>query len=204
MADVNTNTTSTDGQNGDANFQANANQDVNTGNQNKDDNPSIDDLMKQLAEQRAENARQKAALDKALKEVGDKNKELRSYKTQAQIDAEDAAQKAEEQKAYVAELEAYKHKNEAKERYLLQGMSAELAAKAAEAEVGGDMDALADIQRQHTEALIKAKEAEWKKSRPQMNAGEGGTTMTKEEIFAIKDAAERQRAIAENLALFQQ
>lgn len=204
MADVNTNTTNTDGQNGDANFQANANQDVNTGNQNKDDNPSIDDLMKQLAEQRAENARQKAALDKALKEVGDKNKELRSYKTQAQIDAEDAAQKAEEQKAYVAELEAYKHKNEAKERYLLQGMSAELAAKAAEAEVGGDMDALADIQRQHTEALIKAKEAEWKKSRPQMNAGEGGTTMTKEEIFAIKDAAERQRAIAENLALFQQ
>jgi len=34
-------------------------------------------------------------------------------------------------------------------------------------------------------------------------ADNGGTTMTKDEIFKIKDAGERQKAIAENIELFQ-
>ena len=82
-------------------------------------------------------------------------------------------------------------------------LTAELAAKAAEAEVKGDMDALADIQKQHTTALIKEKEKEWKASRPQLNAGSGaGAGMTMDEIQAIPDTEARVKAIAQNIDLY--
>lgn len=157
----------------------------------------LDDLRKELAEMKAMNAKQKVALDKALKEKGDLTKQLRSKQTQDEIDAET-------QKEYIASLESYKKHSEAEKRYLALGMSAELAEKAADAETEGDMDALADIQRQHTEAIIKAKEAEWIGSRPRANVGDGSSSgMTKEQIMAIKDPVERQKAIAMNLNLFQ-
>jgi hypothetical protein len=83
-------------------------------------------------------------------------------------------------------------------------MDEDLAGKAAKAEIEGDMDALADVQRQYTQALLKEKEAEWKKSRPRVNMGDGedSTSMTKDEIMAIKDPKERQIAIAKNLKQF--
>ena len=123
--------------------------------------------------------------------------------TEAELQAEQQAEKDEEHKAYVADLENYKRTNEAIKRYQLQGMSPDLAEKAAKAEIDGDMDALADIQSQHTKALIKAKEAEWKASRPRVNVGDGEeSSMTKEEILAIQDRDERQRQMAMHLDLF--
>lgn len=164
---------------------------------------TLDSLKQQLAEERAAKARDKAALDKALKQVGDLTKQLRSKQTQQEIDDE-AKRTAEEQtKEYIAALEAYKHENEAKERYLLQGMDSEMAKKAAAAEVAGDMDALMNIQRQYTDSVIKAKEAEWKKSMPKAHVGDGSyPAMTKEEILAIKDDEERVKAIAQHLNMF--
>ena len=101
------------------------------------------------------------------------------------------------------ELEEFKRKTEAKERYLMQGMSVEMATKAADAEVSGDMEALTDIQRQHTEATLKAARAEWQKSIPQPNFGTGEySSMSKKDILAIKDTAERQKAILANRQLF--
>ena len=83
-------------------------------------------------------------------------------------------------------------------------MSDDLAEKAAKAEIEGDMDALADVQQQHTKALLKEKEAEWKASRPRVNMGDGEEgSMTREEIFAIKDPKARQEAIARNLKQFE-
>ena len=172
-------------------------------NGSKDDAPTVEELMAQLAQERAARAKDKAALDKALKEKGEITKSLRAKQTQQEIEDDAKREEAEATKAYIAELEAYKHKNEAKERYLLQGMSAELATKAADAEVKGDMDALADIQKQHTTALLKEKEKEWKASRPQLNAGSGtGAGMSKEEILAIPDKEERVKAMAQNIELF--
>jgi hypothetical protein len=60
-------------------------------------------------------------------------------------------------------------------------MSEELASKAAEAEIAGDMDTLAQVQHQYTQLLIKKKEEEWIKSRPPINAG----TDTKEDEDAF-------------------
>ena len=168
-----------------------------------DDAESLESLKQQLAEERAAKAKDKAALDKALKQVGDLTKQLRSKQTQQEIEDEAKRAAEEETKEHIAALEAYKRENEAKERYLLQGMDADMAKKAAAAEVAGDMDALADIQRQHTESLIKAKEAEWKKSMPKAHIGDGSyPAMTKEEILAIVDEEERTIQIAKHLDLF--
>lgn len=157
-----------------------------------------------IAEMEARNKKLKAELDNALKKTGDLTKQLRAKMTESELREEKAAQEAEEQKAYVTDLENYKKENEAFKRYTIQGMDSDLAAKAAKAEIEGDMDALADIQKQHTQSLLKAKEAEWKASRPRVNMGDGeDSSMTKEEILAIKDTNERQKAIASHLALFE-
>lgn len=181
------------------------------GNGGEDDAPTIEELQSQLAiatgkAEETEKLRQKdkAALDKALKEVARLTKEARANKTEAEIEAENKRLEAEKVQEELASLREYRRHNEAKERYLLQGMDAENATKAADAEVAGDMDALADIQKRHTESLIKAKEAEWKKNRPNPTVGDGSyPTMTKEEIFKIEDDQERLKAIAQNMSLFQ-
>lgn len=164
---------------------------------------TYEDAMAEIAAANAEVKKLKAERDNALKRAGDATKQLRAKMTEAELEAEKQAQESEERQAYLKDLENYKAENEALKRYRLQGMSEELAAKAAKAEIDGDMDALADIQRQHTNALLKEKEAEWKSSRPRVNIGDGeDSNMTKEEILAIKDVNERQKAIAAHLNLF--
>lgn len=171
---------------------------------------TVEELKAEITNQKnllenAEKLRQKekAALDKALKEVARLTKESRANKTEAEIDAENKRVEFENMQEEIKELRAYKQLNEAKERYLLQGMNPETAQKAAEAEVSGDMDALVSIQKAHTDALIKAKEAEWMKSRPNANVGTGSySSMTKEEILAIEDDEERVRAIAQHPEMF--
>lgn len=157
--------------------------------------PNVDDMKSMLAKiarLEADAVRNKAALDKALKNNGELTKQLRQKMT-ASEQAEEAKKEQEEaQKQRIEELEAYKRRSEAKERYLMQGMSAELAKRAAEAEVAGDMEALSSIQQQNTNALVKAKEAEWLKNRPDINAGHG------EEDEAAK--LEREIAIAMGLS----
>ncbi len=173
------------------------------------DNPgktkTYEDAMAEIAAAHAEAKKAKAERDAALKRAGDATKQLRAKMTEAELEAEKQAQENEEKQAYLKDLENYKAQNEAYKRYRLQGMEDELASKAAQAEIEGDMDALADIQKQHTQALLKAKEAEWKASRPRTNMSDGddSTPMTREEIMAIKDDKERQIAIAKNFKAFE-
>lgn len=178
-----------------------------TGNEGGEQAPakSYEDAMAEIAAAQAEVKKLKAERDAALKKSGDAVKALRAKMSEAELEAEKKAQEDEEKQAHLKELEDYKAQNEALKRYRLQGMNDDLAARAAKAEIDGDMDALADIQAQHTKELIKAKEAEWKASRPRVQMGDGddSTPMTKEEIFAIKDPKERQIAIAKNLKLFE-
>ena len=168
-----------------------------------DNQPSVEELQARYSAVKAQNAKQKAAIDKLTKEAAETKRQLREKMTEQE---QAAAIKEEEEAArleYVKDLEDYKRRNEAKERYILQGMDAELAKQAADAEITGDMDALADIQKQHTDNLLRAKEAEWKKSRPRVNVGDGRySNMTAEEIMAIPDRIERRQAIAENQELF--
>lgn len=162
---------------------------------------SYEDALAEIAAAKAEVKKMKAERDAALKKAGDSTKALRAKQSEEERKAEEEQAKQEERNEYIKGLEEYKARNEAKNRYLIQGMSADLAEQAAEAEVTGDMDALAEIQRKHTEALIKAKEAEWKKNAPRVNFG-SDSTMTKEEILAIDDDNERQNMMAQHLELF--
>lgn len=176
---------------------------VNNEPEKKSTEKTYEDAMAEIAKAQAEVKKLKAERDNALKKSGEATKALRAKMSEDELKAEQDAQAKEEHDAYVKELESYKAKNEAVKRYLLQGMENELAEKAAQAEIDGDMDALADIQKQHTQALLKAKEAEWKASRPRVNMGDGDdSSMTKEEILAITDREERQRQIAKHLDLF--
>lgn len=164
---------------------------------------TYEDALAEIAAAQAEVKKAKAERDAALKKSGDLTKQLRAKMTEAELEAEKKQAEDEERTAYVKDLEHYKAENEARKRYRLQGMSDDLAEKAAKAEIEGDMDALADVQQQHTKALLKEKEAEWKASRPRVNMSDGEEgSMTKEEILAIKDTKERQEAIAKNISLF--
>lgn len=166
---------------------------------------SYEDALSEIAAAKAEAKKLKAERDAALKKSGEISKQLRAKMSEDELKAEQDAQAKEEYEAHVKELEQYKAENEALKRYRLQGMTDDLAAKAAKAEIEGDMDALADVQKQHTQSLIKAKEAEWKASRPRVNVGDDeDSSMTKEEILAIKDRDERTRMIAKHLSLFEQ
>ena len=135
--------------------------------------PTVEELMAELAKVNAEKAKLKNSFDEASSDAAKYKKALREKQTAEEIQTEEKIKAQEEHNRYVAELEAFKKKAEAKARYALQGMSEELATKAAEAEVKGDMDELASIQRKHTENLLKEKEKEWIKSRPDINAGNG-------------------------------
>lgn len=163
---------------------------------------TYEDALSEIAKAQAEAKKLKAERDAALKKAGDATKALREKQTEAERALEEEAEKKEQREAYVKDLELYKQKNESLKRYLLQGMSSEMAEQAAQAEVDGDMDALADIQRKHTEKLLKEKEAEWKKNTPRMNFG-SDDGMSKEEILAIEDREEKIRQIAMHPELFQ-
>lgn len=166
---------------------------------------SYEDALSEIAAAKAEAKKLKAERDAALKKSGEISKQLRAKMSEDELKAEQDAQAKEEYEAHVKELEQYKAENEALKRYRLQGMTDELAIKAAKAEIEGDMDALADVQKQHTQSLIKAKEAEWKASRPRVNVGDDeDSSMTKEEILAIQDRDERTKMIAKHLSLFEQ
>lgn len=171
-------------------------------NPESDNSPTVEQLMAELAKERAESAKNKSALDKALKETGDLKKSLRAKQSADELAEESRKEQEEAQKAYVKDLEDYKAHNEAVKRYLMQGMDAETASNAATAEIDGDMDALSDIQKSFREASIKAEKAKWLAERPPINAGTGYTTMTKEQILAITDPAKQREAIAQNLSLF--
>lgn len=179
--------------------------DDSSGTDEKSGEKSYEDALAEIAQAQAEVKKMKAERDAALKKSGEVSKQLRAKMSEDELKAEQAAQEKEEHDAYVKELESFRNRTLAKERYILQGMDAELASKAAEAEIKGDMDELASIQASFTKKLIKAKEDEWKASRPRVNMGDGDTdsSMTKEEILAIADRDKRQEEIAKHLNLFQ-
>lgn len=152
--------------------------------QEENQTPTVEELLAIVAKNKAENEKLKNQLSKSNSEAAAYKKALREKQTAEEQEAEAKKEAEEQQKNYISELEKFKKTAEAKARYALQGMNSDLATKAAEAEIAGDMDTLATIQKQHTDLLIKEREAEWIKSRPAVNAGAGTdeTTVTKEQF----------------------
>lgn len=168
--------------------------------------PSIEEVMAGKAQAEADAKKWKNEFDKQSSQIASLKKtvqSLREFQTAEQRKESEDKEAKEVHDAEFARLQGFEKKTLAKERYLMQGMSIEMATKAADAEVSGNMDELANIQKQHTESTLKSARAEWQKSIPQPQFGTGEySSMTKKEILSIKDTAERQKAILANRQMF--
>ena len=161
------------------------------------------DESAEIARLKADLAKQKAALDKATKEAGDYKKQLRSKQT---ADEAAAAEAKDLQEAMQKELEQLrKEKKVAADTAKLIPIVGDntVAGQIAEFLSGAEAaDAAMDLLSKAWTAKEKALRLEFGKI-PAPGAGSSeGAQRTKAEIMKVKDAAERQKLIAENIHLF--
>ncbi len=160
--------------------------DVNT-NEPENNTPSVEELLSQIAQLKADSAKNKSALDKALKEKGEITKRLREKQTAEEAEAEARTEAEAERAEREAEKDKIIARYEAEKRFLSMGMKDDVLESAVEAKLNGDEDALFSIINKFYEnkanADIKAKENEWLGNRPPVNVGVGGNaTLTKEQF----------------------
>lgn len=172
-----------------------------TENVGKEQNtPSIEEVMARAAQAEADAKKWKNEFDKQSSQIASLKKTVQSLQTAEQRKESEDREAKEAFEAEHTRLQDFERRTLAKERYLMQGMSVEMATKAADAEVSGNMDELANIQKQHTESTLKSARAEWQKSIPQPQFGTGEySSMTVEEAMKIPDREQRLKAIAKSL-----
>lgn len=134
------------------------------------DDPS---LAEQLAELRVQNAKMKKAMDKATSEAADYKRKLRDKQSAEEIALQEKAEKEAEREEAYQKLLKENTVTKFEKNFLALGYSEELATKAANAQYDGDTEELFKIQQDFQTALLKQKEAEWAKSRPNPQAGNG-------------------------------
>ena len=157
----------------------------------------------ELARLKADIVKQKAAIDKATKEAAEYKRLLRAKQSEAEIAAE--AEK-ERQEADAKELEALRREKAVSQistRMFAFTQDEKASDVIAEALYGADdIDLAMDELNKLWVAREKALKLEYGKiPAPGVGSANSGG-MTKTEIFNIKDAAARQKAIAENIHLF--
>lgn len=168
--------------------------------------PTVEELMAQLAQERATSAQNKAALDKALKEKGELTKNLRAKMTaeEQEDEAKKAADKAKD--ARIQELESKFRTMDYSKRYMGIGMDEKTAE--ALSELTGELtdtdkffSALGKfvqaLKKQSSEDAIQA----YLKDNPDIKAGSGAASKDEASIqFAENLAAQKAgRGINEDL-----
>lgn len=148
--------------------------------------PTVQELMVELAKERR-------LREKANSEAAGYKKQLNAKMSEKErIDAEKAEREAERDEQFQQLMRENKI-NKVEKSYLALGYTADEAAKMAVAEVDEDFDAKLKIQLAVKKRWEKEKEAEFIKSRPQLNAGTGdGKTVTLEQ-FTKMGATERTK-----------
>lgn len=167
---------------------------------NAEETTSIEDLMSQLAEAKANAEKYKLANDKLSKSEAEMKRQLRAKLT---AEEQQAIEMAEAQRIRDEEFEAMKAElNHNKAVTAYRNLSNEKSVESLiEAVSDSDHNAIASIIEAEIKYAVKQEEAKWMASRPQVG-GNAYSTMTKDQIMAIKDRSERQRAIAMNLEAF--
>ena len=159
--------------------------------------PKVEDLLAEMAQMKADMARNKNALDKALREKGEITKKLREKQTAEEQEAEAKA----EAEAARAEREAEKDKiiaqYEARAMFAEMGIQGKDLEEAVNAKVEGDEKTVYSIIVKYFEnkfeTALKTEKSEWLGNRPQVNVGVGSnTTLTKEQFnqMSYKDRVE--------------
>lgn len=170
-------------------------------NQRENNTPTVEELMEQLKQANADRDKYKSANDKLSKEAAESKRALRAKQTAEEKEAE---AKAEAEKATQEELENLRRElnhNKAVNAYKFIA-DEKMVENLIEAISDADHNAIANIMEKYAAAKVKEAQTEWLKSRPPVNAGGQYSSMTKEQIMAIKDTGERMRAIAQNQNLF--
>ena len=157
-------------------------------NDNTTDTPKVEDLMSELAQLKADMARNKNALDKALREKGEITKKLREKQTAEEAEAEAKAEAEAARAEREAEMEKTIATYEAKSMFAEMGLSGNDLETAVKAKIDGDDKTVYSVIVKHFEkkyeSALKTKESEWLGNRPQVNVGvgESGTALTKEQF----------------------
>lgn len=162
--------------------------------------PNVDELMAQIAQLTSDRDKYKSANDKLSKSEAEMKRQLRAKLSAEEQQAEELAEaqrlRDEEFEAMKAEL----NHNKAVNAY--KAISDEkMVESLIEAVSDADHNAIANIMEKYANAKVKEAQAEWLKSRPQVNTG-NYSSMSKEQIMAIVDRDERMKAIAQNQHLF--
>lgn len=150
--------------------------DVGEGTQ--ENNPSVEELMAQLAQERAENAKNKNALDKALREKGELTKNLRAKMT-AEEQIEEEKRLADEAKdAKIQELESKFRTMDYSKRYMGIGMDEKTAESLSEltgelADADKFFSALGKFITESNKTAGENAVQEIIKSNPEIKAGSG-------------------------------
>lgn len=166
------------------------------------ENTEITDYKSAYESLQSEHARTKASLDRASSDVAEYKRKERE-------------RMSEDEKKAAADAEREAHYKDLERRIALSDYSAELddvADAKARTEIvelfadGKIVEALKKFKEFRVKDRAEMKkqiQAELMKQNPQPAAQGGVGTKTKSEILAIKDVAERQKAIADNIHLFQ-
>ena len=171
-------------------------------NQQTENNEDVAELLAQIAEMKAQMSKNKNALDKALREKGEVTKQLRARQTVEEQEEEARKEAEREKNEKFAQME--KELNHIKAVAAYRGKVADDKIDVLiDAVTDNDHDAIANTVQAAYERGKKDGQAEYLKNRPQVAAGSGSGSMTMDEIMAIKDIGERQRAIAQNIHLFE-
>ena len=162
--------------------------------------PSVEELMAQLAQANADRDKYKNANDKLSKEAAETKRQLRAKQTAEEQEAE---AKAEAQRLADEEREAMrKELNHIKAVNAYKAITEEREVeKLIDAVSDADHNAIATIIENQCKKAVAEAEAKWLKDRPNVNTGMY-SSMSREQIMAIPDDAERIRAIAMNKTLF--
>lgn len=164
--------------------------------------PTVEELMAQLAAEKAENQKLQNKYNKASTEAAESKKALRAKQTAEEREAEE---KAEAQRLADEEKEAMrKELNHIKAVAAYKNISDEKQVETLiEAISESDHASIALIIEEIKAKAVKEAKSEWQKTIPQPQFGTGEyASMSKKEIMAIKDTAERQKAILANRQMF--
>lgn len=145
------------------------------GGEPDDDSDDTDppNLAEENAALKVQLAKMKKAMDKAASDTAKYKKQLREKQSAEEIALQEKAEKEAEREEAYQKLLKENTVTRYEKNFLALGYSEELAVKAANAQYDGDTEELFKIQQDFQTALLRQKEAEWAKSRPNPQAGNG-------------------------------
>lgn len=175
----------------------NENQNQQNANQHENNTPTVEELMAQLAQANADRDKYKSANDKLSRSEAEMKRQLRAKLTAEEQEAE---AKAEAERAAKEELENLrKELNHNKAVNAYRAISDEkMVESLIDAVSDADHTAIANVMEKYATAKVKEAQAEWLKSRPQLNMG-GNGSITKEQ-FENMNLQEKSKLYRENKA----